>query len=53
MFWEQWYVNIQLQYVIFRFIVGEEEEISIKDAVEMIVDAMKFTGPVTVSFAKV
>lgn len=31
------------------FTVGEDEEISIKEAVDVIVDAMKFTGPVTVS----
>jgi len=31
-------------------LVGEEDEISIKEAAEMIVEAMNFTGPVTVGF---
>jgi nucleoside-diphosphate-sugar epimerase len=30
--------------------VGEEDEVSIKEAVEMIVDAMEFKGELTVSF---
>lgn len=31
--------------------VGEEDEVSIKDAVEMIVEAMNFKGELTVSFS--
>lgn len=30
--------------------VGEEDEVSIKEAVEMIVEAMEFKGKLTVSF---
>ena len=33
--------------------VGEEDEVSIKEAVEMIVEAMDFKGELTVSFWKI
>jgi hypothetical protein len=30
--------------------VGEEDEVSIKEAADMVIDSMNFTGQVTVSF---
>jgi len=36
--------------VICMIVVGEEDEVSIKDVADMIVEAMNFTGEVIVSF---
>ena len=32
------------------FVVGEEDELSIKEAAELVVEGMQFKGPVEVSF---
>jgi len=37
-------------FVIYFIAVGEEDEVSIKEVAEMIVEAMNFTGKVHVSF---
>ena len=34
----------------FLLAVGEEDEVSIKEAAQMVVEGMDFTGPVVVSF---
>ena len=50
-----WEVNMQhlhqLQYfLVLFFTVGEEDEISIKEAADLVVEAVGFKGEVTVSF---
>lgn len=36
---------------LFFFVVGEEDELSIKEAAELVVEGMGFTGKLEVSFA--
>ena len=42
-----------MQQQIVSFIVGEEDEVSIKEAADMIIEAMEFTGEVQVSLSYV
>lgn len=37
-------------YFVLLFVVGEEDELSIKEAAELVVEGMQFTGKVEVSF---
>lgn len=43
-------IKINFTLVFFFFLVGEEDEISIKDVAELVVKSMNFKGKVVVSF---